>query len=273
MKKQDKRNAKCRFAVISLSIIVLSGCSSPVPVATNFSRSEQKVARTAHHWSVVADDVVTQTLAKVNSTDELIGREIYIPKIKDASQFDVSLRDFMLTHIVSRNATVVVCKNNNKSSDKKELEIVYESKLIKHDADVTHYSPGQLTLLGAGVAVLRNALASDLTRGQQNIATIGAFGIADAYASFYTIPTRTELLITTTIAENNKYIYRKSDVYYVPDDDAELFTLATTQKAECPGESLEISEASKKINESALQEKKNRSKYLQEMCRINRHWC
>jgi hypothetical protein len=270
---QINKISKNKFLITLAATLFISGCASPVPVATNFARSEQKVARTAHHWSVVADDLVTQTLAKVNSTDELSGRDIYIPKIKDASQFDVTLRDFMLTHIVNKNSSVVICKNLNKSSGKKELEIVYETKLIKHNADVTIFSPGQLTLLGAGVAVLRNALASDLTRGQQNIATIGAFGIADAYASYYTTPTRTELLITTTISENNRYIYRKSDVYYVPDDDSDLFTLAAVQKSECPGESLELSDDAKRLNEQALQAKKKRTKYLQDMCRINTHWC
>ena len=107
---QINKISKNKFLITLAATLFISGCASPVPVATNFARSEQKVARTAHHWSVVADDLVTQTLAKVNSTDELSGRDIYIPKIKDATQFDVTLRDFMLTHIVNKNSSAVICK-------------------------------------------------------------------------------------------------------------------------------------------------------------------
>ena len=39
----------------------LFGCASPVPVAENFPVSYQKVARTAHHWDVVAGDLLAQT--------------------------------------------------------------------------------------------------------------------------------------------------------------------------------------------------------------------
>lgn len=41
-------------------------------------------------------------------------------------------------------------------------------------------------------------------------------------------------MITTTIIENNKYLMRKSDIYYIPEADAGIFTRRAPQASLCP---------------------------------------
>lgn len=255
----------------------LFGCASPVPVAENFPVSYQKVARTAHHWDVVAGDLVAQTTEKINATPGLQNRTIHLPRKPDATSFDAAMRDLMITHLVKRDLPVSVCNtgSNGQSVEQgdSDLRIQYEARVIQHHASMRHYRPGELTALGAGVAVLRNAAFSELSRGQENIALMGGLALADALAGTVASPTKTEILITTSIAENNRYVFRRSDIYYVPDNDVGLFIESAEQSATCPGEQASLSEAAKARNERLRAEEKRRADFNWNMCRLNRYWC
>ena len=65
---------KKNYAVLASTVVALVGCASPAPVAQNFPLSYQQVARTAHHWDVVAEDVVSQTMQAIadSTIDQLI---------------------------------------------------------------------------------------------------------------------------------------------------------------------------------------------------------
>jgi hypothetical protein len=274
---------KMRYALCLLPMAAtLFGCASPVPVAQNFPASLQKVARTAHHWDVVANDVVDQTIAAINSTPILQNRALFVPRIVDASAFDASFRDFLITNMVNRNLPVNVCKSSalQKSGfmlESPEIQIEYEVRVIQHGARVPRYIPGLYTALGAGVSVLRNAAASDLTRGEENIGIIGFGALIDLARANVALPTDTELLLTTTIAEDNRFIMRRSDIYYVPNGDVKLFINSVVQKSTCSDEMVALADnnAQVKANAEAANARTEESRaqmVIRNMRRINPDW-
>lgn len=230
MKKQS-------FLLFPLALSIF-GCASPVPVAENFPVSYQKVARTASHWDVIADDVVAQTAATIGANPVLQKRGIFVSRSTRSAAFDVAFRDFLINHMVSRGLPVSVCKTPMSSAtgfamDGPDVDVQYEARIIGHGADMPQYRPGLLTTLAAGVAVLHNITHSDLSRGEENASLIAFGALADVGVGHLAKATRTELLITTTIAENNRFILRRSDIYYVPDFDTKLFTQRVNQQSLC----------------------------------------
>lgn len=235
---------KTRYALPLIPVVLsLIGCASPVPVAQTFPVSYQKVAQTARHWDVVAEDIVTQTVAAIDANPVLQKRSIFIPRAPGASAFDTSFRDFLINQMVNRGLPVSVCKTvpDQKAGfqmEGPEVEVSYEARIIRHKDELPQYRPGLLTAIAAGVAVLHNATAVSLSRGDANVGLIGLGAAADLGIGHLASATRTELVVTTTIAENNRFILRRSDIYYVPDGDADLFFKRVAQRSNCQGEAM-----------------------------------
>lgn len=205
----------------------LVGCaSSPVPVANNFPMSSQKVARTAQHWNVVANSVVEQTLLAINSNPLLQKRSIYLQRPNGTNAFNVSFHDFLIDHMVQNGASVNVCKPSKSTGtgfemDGKPVDVTYEAKVIQHNG-IDGYRPGGWIALGTGVAALYNA-SSNWSHSEIWGAGVGLGILAEMAHSSWPDSTNTELVVTTTIAENNQYIFRRSDIYYISDADASLY--------------------------------------------------
>lgn len=250
----------------------LFGCASPVPVADTFPLTYQKVARTAHHWDVVANDVVAQTAAALASNPQLQGRGVFVPSSPRGSAFDTAFRNFMINHLVERGLRVSVCEIRPASSagfesEAPDVDVRYETQIIGHGADMSRYRPGLFTALASGVAVIRNADAAELTRGDRNAAGIALGALADWGLGHVANPTHTELVVTTTIAEHNRFILRRSDIYYVPDADASLFFRKVGQRTDCPGDARVASAQPAPKGPDA--EMARRELFLSEIRRVN----
>lgn len=225
---------KIAYALMLPATAIAVGCASPAPVAQNFPVSYQKVARTAHHWDVVAEDVVAQTLQSIAEKPQLQGRGIFVAKGRNTA-FDTAFREFTITRLVASGASVGVCKMDNKASsgfsiDGPDVEIKYDTQLVRHGANIPDYQPGRYTLLTAGVAVIRNViLGGDSTTG-----VIGGVALGEWLAGHVATQTNTEIIVTTTISEHNRFVVRKSDIYYVPDADAQLFIQHVATRSHCP---------------------------------------
>lgn len=215
--------------------IAIAGCTSPAPVAQNFPMTYQRVARTAHHWDVVADDVVAQTLQAMADKPQLQSRGVYIAPARSTA-FNTAFREFMITRMVVRGADVAVCRvpEGGKAGSARDVEVRYDTQLVVHSSrGVPAYQPPALTLLASGVAVLRNVA---LRGAEPTVAALGGVALAEWWAGYEASPTRSEIIVTTTIAENNRYVSRQSDVYYIPDGDTKLFEQAVLQRPMCPSE-------------------------------------
>jgi hypothetical protein len=111
--------------------------------------------------------------------------------------------------------------------------VQYEAQLIQH-ASVPYYRPGMLTALAAGVVVGRALAVSHFDGTEASLIGLGLAALADVGLGHSARATRTEVIITTTIAEQNRYIMRRSDIYYVPDGDAFLFASHYSHPSPCP---------------------------------------
>lgn len=270
--RQTENAMNKRLLVLIPIVAGLFGCASPAPVAQNFPISYQKVARTAHHWDVVADDVVAQTLQVITEKQQLQGRGIYVPAANNTA-FNGAFRDFLITHFVDRGANVSVCRMVDSKTgfalDAPDIEVQYDTRVISHSGHMPNYEPGILTILASGVAVLRNAIESPWSRGSANAGLIGAAVLGDVALGHAASTTRTEIVVTTTIAERNRFVMRRSDIYYVPDADAKLFFQRVAQRSACPEDK---SVASAAMPDTANAEVARQEQVARDMRRSNPDW-
>ena len=229
---------KFRYILPILAVSVgVAGCTTtPVPVATNFDKSYQKLARTAQHWNVVADSVVKETLEEINRNPSLQKRSIYLQRPNGVNDFNVSFHDFLINHMVKGGADVYVCKPTQSSGtgfemDGKPLDVSYEVQVIQHNG-ISGYRHGEWVALGIGVAALINA-SSHWSHSEIWGAGIGLGVLAELDKNAWPYSTNTELVVTTTIKEDNRYKFRRSDIYYIADADAGLYLKTVKLNSKC----------------------------------------
>lgn len=217
--------------------IVLSGCAAPVPVAENFPITYQKVARTAHHWDVVAEDVVTQTSGALLSHPALRSRPVLISPAQQNTAFNVAFHNFLTTQMVSKGLPVNVCKDTTRqvgfAQEASAVEVQYDVQLVRRRASNPLYRPGDLTALAAGVVVARSIAVSHFDGAEGSVLGLGLAALTDGWLGTRAQPTKTEIIVTTTIAENNRFIMRRNDIYYVPDQDAHLYITHSGYPSPC----------------------------------------
>ena len=184
---------------------------SPIPVAENFQLTTQKKVRSAGHWSLLSRDVVEQTIASLEKSGATTQSTVnVVPLVDDPSSFDRAFHEFLITELVQRGWQVVTPAN------KAMLTLSYQTQIIKHTSQRPNFIPGKFTAITAGLYALYNIAPA--------VAALGIIGGLDAEASMYSGgPTATELLLTTTVTNANRYVSRKTDVYYVEESDASLF--------------------------------------------------
>lgn len=252
--------------------LLLAACAAPVPVAENFPIMTQHVARTAKHWDVIARDVVEQTSGVIEANPQLRGRPVIVGTDYRTSAFNAAFRNFMTNHLVARGVTVQVCRAEQARTgsgfvmEGPQLEVQYEIQHVHHRARLPHYRPGALTALAIGVAVGRGLAVSHFDGMEASMLGIGLAALADVGIGATAHATQSEIIITTTIAEDNRYIFRRSDVYYVPDNDANLFLANYDRRSECGLVSVGADQNLRNI------EFARERQFRESMRRVNLHW-
>jgi hypothetical protein len=161
--------------------------------------------------------------------------------------------------MVEGGISVNVCKSDSSKGtgfemDGRAVEVSYEARVINHNGTTASmYRPGIITALGAGVAVLYG-INYPMNDGERTASVLGAAGALDYVAGAFPSSTNTEIVVTTTIAENNKFIFRSSDIYYIPDADASLFFKRVKQKSSCQEDKALVTEADKFLAEADKEE-------------------
>lgn len=273
------------YALLIPAALTVVGCASPVPVASNFPLSYQKLVRTAHHWDVVADDVVSQTVAAINANPALQGRALFVASSERRTAFNRAFREFLITRLVDRGASVSVCrsepvKSTGFSADGPDVEVTYQTQIVGHGKDLPNYQPGRFTLLAGGVMVVRRLADLHLNTAESMATALTAGALADLGLGHVAAATRTEIIITTTIAENNRFVMRRSDIYYVPEGDTDLFHRwggMTTSR--CPTDDASPSDDMKdammesdREHRERVSEQARRDLVAREMRRTNPDW-
>jgi hypothetical protein len=201
----------------------LVGCATaPIPLAENFELTVQKKVRSAGHWEILARDIIAQTSATLEKSGVSSTSELYVAEPANASAFDKAFRQFLITELVEGGKLV-------KTKPEGAIEVSYDTLVIKHRSPRPHFIPGKYTMLASGLAALYGVSGQHL---DVKIAT----GIALAAGADYVAsvdsggPTHTELVLTTTVTNAGRYLARKTDVYYLENEDAFLFARALRSK-------------------------------------------
>lgn len=197
-------------AALCCVVAALAGCAmSPIPVAENFPLTTQKKVRSAGHWNQLSQDVVAQTLVRLEKAGATPQTSLYVAMAPNAGDFDRAFHEFLVTELVQRGWSVL-------TTDNAALTVTYQSQIIKHNSERPRFVPGLFTSLTAGLYVLHNVTAA---AGSLLLAGALDYGSSANTGG----PTHTELILTTTVAGNGRYVSRKTDVYYVEESDTSLF--------------------------------------------------
>lgn len=207
---------KILSATVIAVALTTAGCASQVPVAETYPVSYQKKAKAAHHWDVLASDVVSQTEASLEKVNYLDGRALYVMPPREKTVFNQAFGNFLTTQLVNRGLPVT-------PNPAGAVTVQYETQVVQHHSDRPNYAPGTLTALTAGVLVARD-IALHASTGSQIAGGMALVALSDVGLGHLAGgPTKTEVIVTTSITADDRFVMRKSDIYYLEDVDADLF--------------------------------------------------
>ncbi|WP_342130500.1 hypothetical protein [Hydrogenophaga sp. OTU3427] len=221
------------------------GCSTlDVPHAHNHPASSQPKVRAVHHWDVLAADVAERIAASMGDTvllpaaptrtadpgeappppvPQKLGALSWRLQPQRPSTFNRAF-NALLTHRLVQQGLVLTSE-----STPAQGSIDYEVQVIEHGSRVSNGSPLAMTQLAAGIAVLRDWTAysqGPLSAGL-TVLTVGALAdtsrlLLDGRAAGG--PTRTEVLVTTTVKLAGRLHSTTADIYYIDPADLPLYT-------------------------------------------------
>jgi len=207
---------------LGAGVALLTACaSSPIPVSENFPLTVQPKVRSAGHWNLLSKDVIAQTLETLSKTGSTA--PLYVALPERHSEFDRAFREFLITELV-KAGRVVLQKPDN------AVEVSYQTQVVRHQSFRPHFVPGGLTMLTAGLYAMYGLRAEYIDAKLAGGLALAAVG--DTIASINSGgPTHTELILTTTVTNSGRYLARKTDVYYVEEDDVMLFAALLPPRA------------------------------------------
>lgn len=214
-----------KLILIALALCFTSACSTSIPRAENFPISQQKKALMAKHWSLIAEDAAQRTQSALNKLGSSM--PIYIAE-SSQHEFDKAFRKYMIAHLIDNGAMVSTVPEG-------AIEVKYESQVIRHsqavDLEINGYKPGILTAGLASFWVLRDVMrgGSDSSR-YGSVAAAGAF---DTYMALSPKETPIELILTTSITHNNRYVMLNADAYYIEKGEEWLFEGCKGSRRRC----------------------------------------
>ncbi len=210
--------------IVLILTLLLSSCSR-IPQPASYAFSEQQKMQAAHHWDVLAADVANQINNQLIISD-YVDKAVYVKATcgtdavpceqGETTQFNEGFRDLLITRLVNYG---VPTSSNKKLTD---IEVNYKVQVIYHASNRYTMAPGTLTALTAVISVFRNAPS-----------TLQALAIAtgiDLLNTASPINGHYEVIITTSMVTEEKYLFRTSDIYYINDPDFWHYQNAPTGK-------------------------------------------
>lgn len=200
-------NTAQTFTFLLMTLILgLSGCASPVAVARNFPLGDR--------WEVIAADLARETA--LSEGTRLDGRPLYVQTGQEGVALHQGFRNLMITHLVNMGLPV-------SDAPFGALKIDYETQIVRHDSPMPASQPGTLEVLPGGILVARSPASGSESPRIEPGAAGGAVTDADLATSHFSSPTHIELVVTTSIVDNGRFVMRKSAVYFVEELDMTLF--------------------------------------------------
>jgi hypothetical protein len=209
--ESTKMNSIGLKAILSIPILVcLLGSCAQVPVPATYRINTQKKIQAAYHWDVLASDVAEQAYLFLSQDGKLQDIPIYVAAAED-TLFDGVFRDLLITQLVQQGVTVVDSRDN-------ALTMTYRAQLLRHGKRTIRQPPSKYSALALGIKVARD-IADWATEDILNVG-VGLGVLADLNRGATTGGTPdVEVILTTSMLLNNRYVNRKSDIYYINEPD------------------------------------------------------
>lgn len=204
-----------------LGALLTSACATQtldVPRADNYPVSSQKKARAVHHWDVLAEDVAGRIADKLQP--KYAGQVLYVQAAGD-SAFMQGFRKLLINQLVARGMEVATQPGGA------ALQVKLDAQLVRHNSSTGNSVQMKATSLAAGVAVIRDLTFQHSATAYTLIGLGAAAGLDAANLALNGSasggPTRSEVLVTTTVESAQRYLVSTSDVYYIESEDATLY--------------------------------------------------
>jgi hypothetical protein len=208
-----------RLVAALLCLPVLAGCSqlAGVPSAEPFPDVSLRKAKSAEHWNVIAGDVAMQT-AGLKARPEIQGKPLYVSPSGDNSDFSRGFQSMLISKLVNSGMTVATRPEG-------AVEVKYEAQVVRHLAGQGNYQPGTVAALAGGILVAREIAVGGASATGKAVGAAALIAGADLLAANAKLhsATNTEVIITTSLIDNNRFLMRKTDVYYVEDAEGVMF--------------------------------------------------
>lgn len=215
-----------RYVALLMALCLVSACATSVPEARNFPLSTQKKAIMAQHWSLIAEDAARRTRQSVLKQGFTSETPFYIADAPSNHAFDKAFKKYLISHLIAQGAVVSTQREG-------ALEVKYESQLIRHsegvDLILNGYQPGMLTAGVASFWILRDIFSS--SSHSNRYAGLAASAAADGYFATNPKETPIELILTTSIVHQERYLMLNADSYYIEKGEGWLFEGCTSRRA------------------------------------------
>jgi len=206
------------FALLLLTSILLTGCSShfsEAPVAGNFLTKKQMKLQSASHWQIVAQD-----LAEKVRHDYQGNTPVYLEPSADDHPFSRAFHEYLTTALVQQGFTVL----------KEPADQFY---LMTTHLQVVRFQPQRGQPSGFWHSLASGLWAVDKAKAkldQQYNEAENRFPQPPVYSPLYYVdefnhrhtPSH-ELIITLSLGNVEQHALRRSETYFIADQDLPLY--------------------------------------------------
>jgi len=207
--------------ISAVCALFLVSCSAPyrdAPRAVNFGKSDQKKIQAMAHWKIIAKDI-SDTLVKKKISSVYI-----IENYK--TEFEKVLAKMIKSDLINKGVVV-----KNKKVNTKVLEISVNTIEFSKNRDLWNDKQGLGALLGGGVYLATITPAVVAVPG-----AVVAGEATYAYKSKYSNTPQYEIDVNIDIKDNDRYYASVNKVYYIADDDANLYRVKNYKSLKVKGE-------------------------------------
>ncbi|MFN3883789.1 MAG: hypothetical protein ACK4Q4_03390 [Rhodocyclaceae bacterium] len=193
----------------------LAGCATPyseAPLATNFPTTKQEKIQAAAHWDIIAKDVANRLMSRLPADK----KPLYVVQKSGASAFDRAFSNMLVSSLVASGQTVV-------KQPAGALSIELDTQVVRFSADRPQYKHA-----GAASALVTGLWALNEVEPTAAGALTALVFAGDAYAWFRSEfasgeTPQTEIIVTTSVSDGDRYLARSTNVYYTADTDRALY--------------------------------------------------
>ncbi|MEK9721551.1 MAG: hypothetical protein VW257_11040 [Quisquiliibacterium sp.] len=212
------------IAAAGLSVLALGACTAnapltEVPVPTHFSQEAMYKLSSVSHWNAVAVDMASDAVRKYSVgraciPGMLCEATIYVKPQAQETRFTLAFRTQLISALVNQGMPVVSKPDSTSTTVEVETQVLLGSSpqvAVEYDREPTELFSGIWVIKdfkGTGVKKFANAPGTQWTEG--------AAKYSAWFRSGHFVPAA-EILVTVSFVNNNRYMARTSNMYYVAD--------------------------------------------------------